>query len=103
MIESKREAPPLSRLKVPECLLSNKSPRGPYIFFISNRLGSFFSMRARHTKDFFRTLGEVLLDRAISKMVSAIPLKAWGIIVAIRERARDCAASFFDLISDSIE
>ena len=57
----------------------------------------------RQISDFFLTKGEVLEERARSKIASESVVSAGGIMVANIDSAKDCAASFLDRISDSTE
>ena len=89
MIVKSREAPPLTKLKAPECLPSKIYPKGVIIFLTSKLSGSFLSIRAKQMKAFFLIIGEVLLLRAKSDMISDRLESAEGIIVAKRDKAKD--------------
>ena len=88
----RRDAPPLTKLKVLEFLPSNISESGLKIFFTSNWFGSFLSIRDKQTKAFLRTRGDDLLDNARSKIESVKLLRAAGMMVANIDKAKDWAA-----------
>lgn len=61
-------------------------------------------IRLRHMIAFLLTAGEALPETARSMMVSlSAATSRSGTIVAINDNASDCAASFLDLMSASME
>ena len=89
MIVRSNEAPPLNKLRVPECLPSKISPKGPNIFLISNFSESFLTILDRQTRAFFLIIGVVLDERARSRIVSERLNRAAGMIVANNDSAND--------------
>lgn len=89
MIVNSKEAPPLTKLRAPACLPSNIYPMGPNIFLTSNLSGSFLSILAKQIRAFFLIIGDVLLFKARSKIVSDKLEREEGMIVANRESAND--------------
>lgn len=72
-------------------------------FLTSYLFGYFLNILDRHSTAFFLTLGTVLEFSASSKIISVSELIDAGMIVASKDKARDCAASFLLFRSDSTE